>query len=38
MYYTLALKYPNWKLYPLSIEEQAQLDAFLEENLSLGHI
>jgi hypothetical protein len=31
-------KIPNWKLYPLSIEEQAQLDAFLEENLSSGCI
>ena len=31
-------KIPNWKLYPLSIEEQAQLDAFLKENLSLGRI
>jgi hypothetical protein len=31
-------KIPNRKLYPLSIEEQAQLDAFLEENLSSGRI
>jgi hypothetical protein len=31
-------KIPNRKLYPLSIEEQAQLDAFLEENLSSGCI
>ena len=31
-------KIPNRTLYPLSIEEQAQLDAFLEENLSSGRI
>jgi hypothetical protein len=31
-------KIPNRKLYPLSVEEQAQLDAFLEENLSSGRI
>ena len=31
-------KIPNRKLYPLSLEEQAQLDAFLEENLTSGRI
>jgi hypothetical protein len=31
-------KVPNWKLYPLSRDKQAQLDAFLDENLSSGQI